>query len=110
MEQQDHYAVLGVDPDASDVQLKVAYRRLARQWHPDRCEAPDAEQRFAQISEAYRVLSDVDSRAAYDRTRPVLTPGAMVRETQQIGVDDLLGTLFAKPAPKPKRDRAGRRR
>jgi molecular chaperone DnaJ len=64
----DYYEVLGVARTADDGELKVAYRKLAMQFHPDRNpNNPEAEERFKQCSEAYQVLTDADKRAAYDR-------------------------------------------
>ena len=67
MAQRDYYEVLGVPKDASQEDLKQAFRRLARQYHPDVNKAPDAEERFKEINEAFAVLSDEERRAAYDR-------------------------------------------
>src|SRR5512138_2793029 len=67
MAQRDYYEVLGVPKTASTEDLKSAFRRLARQYHPDVNKSPDAEERFKEINEAYAVLSDPDKRAAYDR-------------------------------------------
>jgi molecular chaperone DnaJ len=64
---RDYYEILGVPRDASPDEVKRAYRRLAMQYHPDRNQAPDAEERFKEIAEAYDVLSDTQKRAAYDR-------------------------------------------
>jgi molecular chaperone DnaJ len=64
----DFYAVLGVPRDASDDDIKQAYRRLAMQWHPDRNGgSKEAEEKFKSITEAYDVLRDAQKRAAYDR-------------------------------------------
>ena len=64
----DYYEVLSVSRDASDQELKTAYRKLAMQYHPDRNpNDPSAEGKFKECSEAYQVLSDPDKRAAYDR-------------------------------------------
>jgi molecular chaperone DnaJ len=63
---RDFYEVLGVKKDASKDDIKAAYRKLALQFHPDRNKAPDAEEKFKEISEAYAVLSDDDKRKQYD--------------------------------------------
>ena len=64
----DYYEVLSISRDASDQELKAAYRKLAMQYHPDRNpDDPSAEEKFKECSEAYQVLSDPEKRAAYDR-------------------------------------------
>jgi molecular chaperone DnaJ len=65
-EKRDYYEVLGASRTASKDQIKDAYRKLAMQYHPDRNKAPDAEERFKEISEAYAVLSDDEKRRQYD--------------------------------------------
>lgn len=60
------YAVLAVPQGADDQAIKKAYRRLALQWHPDRCKEPDAEAQFRRIAHAYEVLSDAQQRRKYD--------------------------------------------
>ncbi len=65
--QRDYYDVLGVPKGAPQDEIKSAFRRLARQYHPDVSQEPDAEERFKEANEAYAVLSDEEKRAAYDR-------------------------------------------
>jgi len=60
------YATLGVGRDATPRQIKKAYRRMARQWHPDVCDEPDAREQFLSIKDAYDLLSDHGKRARYD--------------------------------------------
>ena len=68
MSKADYYEVLGVSRDASDQELKSAYRKQALKYHPDRNPGDHAaEEKFKEASEAYQVLSDADKRAAYDR-------------------------------------------
>ncbi len=64
---RDYYEVLGISRSASIEEIKRAYRRLARQYHPDVNKSPDAEAMFKEINEAYQVLSDPEKRAMYDR-------------------------------------------
>jgi molecular chaperone DnaJ len=64
---RDFYEVLGVDRTATAEEIKRAFRRLAREYHPDVNKSPDAEARFKEINEAYEVLSDQEKRGMYDR-------------------------------------------
>ena len=70
MEFKDYYRVLGVPRDAPVGDIKKAYRRLARKYHPDVSHEPDAEARFKEVSEAYEVLQDPEKRRAYDQLGP----------------------------------------
>jgi molecular chaperone DnaJ len=65
--ERDYYEVLGVKRGASEIQIKKAFRGLARELHPDVSASPDAEHRFREIAEAYEVLTDPERRATYDR-------------------------------------------
>ncbi|HHI77503.1 MAG TPA: J domain-containing protein [Gammaproteobacteria bacterium] len=67
MEFKDYYEIMGVSRDATQDEIKRAYRKLARKYHPDVSKEPDAEQRFKEIGEAYEVLKDPEKRAAYDQ-------------------------------------------
>jgi molecular chaperone DnaJ len=67
MSDRDYYDVLGVGRNAGDDELKAAFRKLARQYHPDVSKEPDAEEKFKEVNEAYGVLSDAEKRARYDR-------------------------------------------
>ena len=76
---RDFYEILGVPRDADTETIQRAYRRLARKYHPDINPDPSAEERFKEISEAYDVLSDPETRARYDRFGPdfrKVPPGA----------------------------------
>ena len=88
----DYYEVLGVDRTASQEDIKKAFRRLARETHPDANPGdPGAEQRFRQIAEAYEVLSDPQKRARYDRGE---TFGGQDLFSQFGGLEDILQQFF----------------
>ncbi len=76
---RDYYEVMGVGRDATDEDIKKAYRKLAFQYHPDRNQDQDTCEKFKEINEAYEVLSDTDKRASYDRFGRAGTNGAFAR-------------------------------
>jgi curved DNA-binding protein len=67
MEFKDYYKIMGVARDATQDEIKRAYRQLARKYHPDVSKDPEAEARFKELGEANAVLKDIEKRAAYDR-------------------------------------------
>jgi len=67
MEFKDYYKIMGVARDATQDEIKRAYRKLARKYHPDVSKEPDAEARFKEVGEAYEVLKDPEKRVAYDQ-------------------------------------------
>lgn len=67
MEFKDYYTIMGVKRNATQGEIKRAYRKLARKYHPDVSKEPDAEAHFKEIGEAYEVLKDPEKRAAYDQ-------------------------------------------
>jgi curved DNA-binding protein len=69
MEFKDYYATLGVEPSAGEAEIKTAYRRLARKYHPDVSKEKGAEDRFKSINEAYEVLRDKEKRQQYDQLK-----------------------------------------
>ncbi len=86
----DHYATLGVPRDASNEDIKRAYRKLARTLHPDVNPGAAAEERFKEVSHAYEVLSNPDKRAAYDSGGDTLNGGF----ASGFGFTDLFETMF----------------
>lgn len=79
MDFKDYYATLGVARDATEDQIKKAFRKLARKYHPDVSKEKDAEARMKDVNEAYTVLSDPEKRAAYDQLGQGYRPGQEFR-------------------------------
>lgn len=93
---KDLYEILGVSKDASDSEIKKAFRRRARELHPDVNKAADAEDQFKELNEAYDVLSDPNKRAQYDRfgTIPGAAGGGYDGGSGYVDFDDLFGGGF----------------
>ncbi|WVW83977.1 hypothetical protein I302_106000 [Kwoniella bestiolae CBS 10118] len=85
------YDVLGVTPEATDIELKKAYRKLAIKWHPDKNSSAEAEVKFKEIGEAYQILSDADTRAFYDK---VGKDGMNRPEAENMDPTEIFGKIF----------------
>ena len=92
--EKDYYAELGVAKDASDKEIKKAFRKLAREFHPDsHPDDPAAESRFKEINEAYETLSDPETRTEYDHAREMgYFVGGPQGGQQYVRVEDLFGS------------------
>jgi curved DNA-binding protein CbpA len=97
---QDYYSILGVSPGASQKEIKFAFRRLAKQYHPDKVDESckkTAENKFKRIAEAYYVLNDLARRCEYDLSRKQFKPdmgqesAPAYSETITFNVDDIIG-------------------
>ena len=94
MAYRDFYNVLGVPRNASQDDIKKAYRSLARRWHPDRNAGDEeAAQRFKDITEAYKTLSNVEERRRYDRLGPLYTQDG--RPPRPDEVSEAVGAMFS---------------
>ena len=98
MKYKDYYEILGVARDAAEADIKKAYRKLARKYHPDVSKEKGAEEKFKEVAEAYEVLKDPEKRAAYDQMgfyqpgqdfRPPPDWGERFGESGQHGFEDL---------------------
>lgn len=90
---KDHYAILGVTANATLVEIKTAYRKMASQLHPDKNASLDAPAKFRKVQEAYEILSDADKKKAYDenRRRSLLdSPIETAREIWQYYINGIL--------------------
>lgn len=101
--EKDFYAALGVPKDADDAAIKKAYRKLARQYHPDQNQGDaKAEAKFKEIGEAYAVLSDAEQRKQYDGLRAMAGGGARFQAGGPGGTggfEDIFGAMFSGGAP-----------
>ena len=101
---KDFYKVLGVSKDASDDDIKKAYRKLARKYHPDVNKTKEAEEKFKDISEAYDVLSKKEDRQKYDAIRQFGMGGARFAGGSGAGgfdasgFSDIFGSMFGQGA------------
>jgi len=110
-DKRDYYQVLGVPRTASTDEMKKAYRRQARQYHPDVNKSPDAEERFKEINEAYEVLSDEQKRAAYDRFGHAGVQGSAGAGYSGFGgFEDIFEEFFSGFGMRSQRARRGPRR
>jgi molecular chaperone DnaJ len=91
---RDYYEILGVGRQAAQDEIRSAYRRLAKQYHPDVNKEAGAEDKFKEVSEAYAILSDDQKRAAYDRYGHAGVSGASAPDFSGFGVEDIFESIF----------------
>lgn len=97
MNKRDYYEVLGISKDASKEEIKKAYRKLSKQYHPDINKEADASEKFQEVKEAYEVLSDEQKRAQYDQfghQDPNQGFGGGFGGAEGFGFDDIFSTFF----------------
>lgn len=94
MSKRDYYEVLGIDKSASEADIKKAFRKMAKKYHPDVNKEPDAEEKFKEVNEAYEVLSDPQKKATYDQFGHAGMDGANFGGGQGFGGFDDLGDIF----------------
>jgi len=122
VEFKDYYEILGVKPDANEAEIKSAYRRLARKYHPDVSKETGAEERFKAINEAHEVLRDPSKRSAYDQLRnrgyrpgeefqppPNFGDGFDFSDFQGSGFSDFFDSLFGHAGRRGSAHRTSRR-
>ena len=99
---KDPYNVLGVPKNADEEQIRKAYRKRARKYHPDVCKEEHAETRFKEISEAYAILSDPGKRRRYDRTGRVDAappPGFGAHTSSHVDMSSFFEEVFGGARP-----------
>ena len=100
----DYYDVLGVGRNASEDEIRRAFRKLAREYHPDVSKAPDADAKFKQINEAYEVLRDAEKRQMYDRFGHTDARGGFGAGVDDFaGVGDIFDAFFGRGTTRTRR-------
>ena len=92
------YDILGVSPNASESEIKKAYKKLARKYHPDICKDPECEEKFKELNSAYEILSDKEKRAKYDQFGDAMFNGQSFQDFSRthadVDLDELLKNIF----------------